>query len=108
VVANLDSSVLLRCKMEGELSDEGLVQATERLDEALDGINLVELTPQIKRRAMEAFPIHVKTLDALHISTALELRAEALHTVVSFTGMNAGSVELWNLHLDLAHSCHHE
>lgn len=75
--------VLLRCRMEGELTDEGLVQANDRLNDVLAGVDLVELTTRVKRRAAEAFPIHVKTLGALHISTALELRGKAEENSVS-------------------------
>lgn len=65
--------VLLRCRLQGELVDEGFVEAIHRLDSVLEGIDLVELSPAIKRRAMESFPVSVKTLDALHLSTALAI-----------------------------------
>ena len=68
--------VLLRCRMEGKLDDESLVEATTRLDEALHSIDLLELDAAVKKRAMESFPIHVKTLDALHLASALQLLAE--------------------------------
>ncbi len=35
---------------------------------------LVELTPPVLARALEPFPHRVRTLDALHLSTALYLR----------------------------------
>jgi len=63
--------VLHRCRMQGELDDRGLVLATERLEKLLSGISLLELTTPIKKRAMEAFPLILKTLDALHLATAL-------------------------------------
>jgi predicted nucleic acid-binding protein len=65
--------VLLRCRLQDELTDETLVEAVRRLDRVLDGIDLLELSPAIKRRAMESFPVSVKTLDALHLSTALAI-----------------------------------
>lgn len=68
--------VLLRCRIEGELNDESLVEATSRLDEALSGVDFLELDAAVKKRAMEAFPIHVKTLDALHLASALQLLVE--------------------------------
>lgn len=67
--------VLLRCRLQNDLTDETLVEAVRRLDAVLDGIDLVELSPAIKRRAMESFPVSVKTLDALHLATALAARA---------------------------------
>jgi len=43
-----------------------------RLNEVLSGISLLALSSAVKRRAMGAFPVHVKTLDALHLASALE------------------------------------
>jgi predicted nucleic acid-binding protein len=65
--------VLLRCRLQDELTDETLVEAGRRLDAVLDGMDLLELSPAIKRRAMESFPVSVKTLDALHLATALAI-----------------------------------
>jgi len=78
--------VLLRCRMEGQLDDESLVQATDRLDEVLESFDLMELDSAVKRRAMESFPIHVKTLDALHLASALRLlRDESTEGIVIFS-----------------------
>ena len=63
--------VPLCCRLQDDLTHEGFVEAVRRLDSVLDGIDLVELSPAIKRRAMESCPVSVKTLDALHLSTAL-------------------------------------
>jgi predicted nucleic acid-binding protein len=68
--------VLLRSRIEGLLDDETLIQAASRLDEELAAFDLLELDSAVKRRAMEAFPIHVKTLDALHLASALQLLHE--------------------------------
>jgi hypothetical protein len=70
-------SFLHRCRMAGELDDLSLVAATERLEAVLAGLDLVELAPAVKRRAMEAFPVSVKTLDALNLATALEYRSRS-------------------------------
>ena len=67
--------VLHRCRLAGEFDDETLAVARERLDAVLAGIDLLELSTQIKQRAMESFPVHVRTLDALHIATALAVAA---------------------------------
>jgi predicted nucleic acid-binding protein len=69
--------VLHRCRMGGELDDDRLVIALERLEAVIAGLDLVELSPSIKQRAMEAFPVIVRTLDALHLATALECRAKS-------------------------------
>ncbi len=42
----------------------------------MKSIDLLELDAAVKKRAMEAFPVHVKTLDALHLASALQLLAE--------------------------------
>ena len=69
--------VLHRCRLAGELTDEALTVARERLDEVLAGIDLLELSRQIKQRAMDPFPVNVRTLDALHVATALMVDEEA-------------------------------
>lgn len=63
--------VIHRYRIDGEIDDEGFVQANMRLNEVLSGISLLALSSAVKRRAMGAFPVHVKTLDALHIASAL-------------------------------------
>jgi predicted nucleic acid-binding protein len=65
-----------RCRLEGELTDAGVVAALERLAAVLAGLSLMALSAKVKRRAMDAFPVSVKTLDALHLASALAL-AEA-------------------------------
>jgi predicted nucleic acid-binding protein len=65
--------VLLRCRLQNELTDETLIEAVRRFENVLGGIDLLELSPAIKRRAMESFPVSVKTLDALHLATALAI-----------------------------------
>ncbi len=63
--------VLHRCRLAGELTDESMATARERLDAVLGGVDLLEMTKPIKQRAMDPFPVSVRTLDALHVSTAL-------------------------------------
>lgn len=65
--------VLHRYRMQGELDDEGMAEASARLDAVLAGISLIALSRSVKRRAMGAFPVSVKTLDALHLASALVL-----------------------------------
>ena len=69
--------VLHRCRLAGELTDEALTVARERLDEVLAGIDLLEVSRQIKQRAMAPFPVNVRTLDALHVATALMVGEDA-------------------------------
>ena len=69
--------VLHRCRLAGELTDEALTVARERLDEVLAGIDLLEMSRQIKQRAIAPFPVNVRTLDALHVATALMVGEDA-------------------------------
>ncbi|OHD82460.1 MAG: hypothetical protein A3J97_10480 [Spirochaetes bacterium RIFOXYC1_FULL_54_7] len=62
-----------RCRLQNELDDTGVVQALLRLDETFEMMDLVEMDAGIKRRAMGSFPVVIKTLDALHLATALAL-----------------------------------
>jgi len=63
--------VLHRYRLAGELTDESMAVARERLDVILGGVDLLEMTMPINQRAMDPFPVSVRTLDALHVSTAL-------------------------------------
>jgi hypothetical protein len=74
--------VIQRCRMQGELDDEGLVLALDRLAQVLRGLSLIKLGDQIKKRSMGAFPVSVKTLDALHLSSALLLAEREPETAV--------------------------
>jgi len=65
--------VIHRCRMQGELDDSGVVRAGERLDAILRGVSLIGLSSEIKKRAMGAFPVGIKTLDALHLASVLVL-----------------------------------
>ena len=42
----------------------------------LDGVAYVELTPPVLARALEPFPVAVRTLDALHLATIEFLRGQ--------------------------------
>lgn len=64
--------VLHRYRLQGDLNDESFVEAVQRLDSILEGITLLALTPSIKKKAAGAFPVVIKTLDALHLASALE------------------------------------
>lgn len=63
--------VLHRYRLNGDLDDESLPQALERLDRVLAGVTLLALTQRVKKRAMDSFPVVVRTLDALHLASAV-------------------------------------
>jgi hypothetical protein len=48
----------------------------------LDGVRLLPLSDEIRRRASELLPLSIRSLDAIHIATALELgeRLDSLFT----------------------------
>lgn len=44
----------------------------------IDQVDLLELTPEVLARALEPFPVQVRTLDALHLASITFLRAHGL------------------------------
>jgi predicted nucleic acid-binding protein len=78
--------VLHRYRMDGNLNDDGFLAGADRLRSVIDGITLLALTRSVKQRAMGAFPVSVKTLDALHLASALAYADSfADQTVLMFT-----------------------
>jgi len=63
--------VIHRYRLNGDLDDDGFVAATDRLESVLAGVAVVDLSRAVRTRAMGSFPVVVKTLDALHLATAL-------------------------------------
>jgi len=51
--------------------------------ELLSRIAFVEMTPLVLQRALEPFPVNVRTLDALHLATADFLRAHGQRVVIA-------------------------
>ena len=45
--------------------------------------DLVEMTPTVLARALESFPAHVRTLDALHLATADYLREQGMRLTIA-------------------------
>lgn len=76
---------IFRDKMRGKLDDGAVLDAFDRFSEVWERTETLELTPTIKQRAAESFPFHVKTLDALHLATALTVKAELGEQVVVFS-----------------------
>ena len=65
--------VLHRLRLLGELTDEQHLSCVNAVLELLEGMERVEVNATILRRASEPFPVPLKTLDALHLTTALAL-----------------------------------
>jgi hypothetical protein len=63
--------VFHRYRLQGDLDDSGLLEARERLTLVVSGVSLLMLSPAVKKRSSEAFPVVIRTFDALHLSSAL-------------------------------------
>lgn len=66
--------VIDRLRLESALDDEGVALAHEGLAEIEGAISFVGLTSQVLAGAAASMPTVVKTLDAVHIASALLLR----------------------------------
>jgi predicted nucleic acid-binding protein len=64
---------ILRAENEGRIATADAFRLRGILARAVSGWDLMEVTAQIREKAAEAFPIEpVRTLDAVHLATALE------------------------------------
>ena len=62
--------VLHRYRLQGHLDDTGFIQAVERLESVLNGVSLISMSSRVLKRAGQSFPLIIRTLDALHLSSA--------------------------------------
>jgi predicted nucleic acid-binding protein len=68
---------LIRATAMGEIREAAALEAGAALSSAVSGWTLVEILPEVTRRAEERFPVEpIRTLDALHLATALFLIPE--------------------------------
>jgi hypothetical protein len=74
-----------RLRLEGALDDAGVAHAHQLLARIEEGVHLVALTGTVVRRAAEPMPTVVKTLDALHLASAVLLRDDIGHPLVFAT-----------------------
>jgi predicted nucleic acid-binding protein len=73
----LVSSRLMEYEMWNRLHSRRLtVSHGENARELLQRIAMLELAPQVLARALEPFPVPVRTLDALHLASIEFLRAQ--------------------------------
>ncbi len=63
-----------RARIQFQLSDKAVAQHRADVLEAIGGMDLVPLAPQVLERAAEPFPTLIGSLDALHLATALLAR----------------------------------
>ena len=70
----LVSSRLLHYELWTRLNARGLAQThREAADDLMSRVSFLELGPQVLKRALEPFPVPVRTLDALHLASAVFL-----------------------------------
>ena len=62
-------------RLHAECAPADVVEAARFLVGSAD---LVEMTPAVLERALEPFPVQVRTLDALHLATAAYLAAQGM------------------------------
>ena len=73
----LIASRLLLYEVWTRVHSRGLArQHDEAARTVLDAVDLVELTPMVLSRALEPFPVAVRTLDALHLASMEFLREQ--------------------------------
>ncbi|MBN2341508.1 MAG: type II toxin-antitoxin system VapC family toxin [Deltaproteobacteria bacterium] len=75
--------VIHRYRLTGALNDAGFVEAMRRVNQVLDGVSIVGLSDTVRVRAGESFPVVVKTLDALHLATAIIFQQKRPESAVS-------------------------
>jgi predicted nucleic acid-binding protein len=63
-----------RLRLGGDLSDRDVSELAAEIETVHDTLAVVSLAETILRRASEAFPTTIGTLDAIHLSTALAIR----------------------------------
>ena len=72
-----------RLRLERALDDEQVADAHHELSTAVRMVSLIEITPEVLRRASQPMPTVVKTLDAIHLASPL-LFAERTNIDVLF------------------------
>jgi predicted nucleic acid-binding protein len=63
-----------RIRLENQISDLKLAELKVTAKEFIESLRIVRLTESIKKRAAGAFPTIIRTLDGMHIATAVLLK----------------------------------
>lgn len=73
------SSRLLQYEVWNRLHARGLAITVSDLTQAVfDRVSLVDLTADVLDRALDPFPVGVRTVDALHLATLVHLRESGI------------------------------
>jgi predicted nucleic acid-binding protein len=65
--------VIDRCRLMDQIDDEDVAALHQETQRLLRSIDVLALSEQILRRAAEAMPTILGTLDSIHLATALEI-----------------------------------
>ena len=65
-----------RARIQLRLTDESVSRQRANVLEVLEGFSIMPLTTTVLRRAAEPFPTLIGSLDALHLASALLVRAQ--------------------------------
>jgi predicted nucleic acid-binding protein len=76
---------LQRCHFEGALAADPFARRLQEWYAFRDAIDLVSISDGILRRAAEPFPTLIKTLDAIHLATALAWTRQTEEPIVVLT-----------------------
>ena len=68
--------VLNRLRLEKEITDSDFASLRISLTEFYETVYEIEMNHAVKKKAAEPFPTIIKTLDAIHLSTAILLKEE--------------------------------
>ncbi len=60
-----------RLRLVEQVAPEEIAQRRETVYELVDRVDVVALTPAVLSRASQSLPVALKTLDALHLATAM-------------------------------------
>ena len=77
--------VLDRWRITKEISDKKLVDSRTICLQILNGLRIVSIDDSIVSLASQTFPIALKSLDAIHLATAIHLQNETKHGILLLT-----------------------
>ena len=67
---------LERLRVEEDIADEEIARRSKEADVILESVRLLNITPAVLARAAEPFETLLKSLDAIHLATAIEWRRQ--------------------------------
>lgn len=74
-----------RMRLEPAISDDEIAERHAALHKAIKSLYIIKFTDTISQRACEPFPITLKSLDAIHLSTAVLWQKQENSAIVFLT-----------------------